>query len=79
MAKHYVYVLRSLSDSQFYVGLSSDVAARLQQPNDRLVTSTKSGAPFELIYWEGCLTGAMLRNGRNILKAHGVSDTSKQG
>ncbi len=56
MCKHYVYVLRSLADQQFYVGLTNDLVARLRVHNAGLVNSTKLRAPFELIYWEGCLT-----------------------
>lgn len=55
MPKWYVYVLRSIADQQFYVGLTNDVPARLKTHNAGLVTSTKSRVPFELVYWEGCL------------------------
>jgi len=56
MAKYYyVYVLRSLADHQFYVGLTRDLPARLQVHNEGLVASTKNRVPFELVYWEGCL------------------------
>ena len=56
MAKYYyVYVLRSLGDHQFYVGLTRDIPARLQVHNEGLVASTKNRVPFELVYWEGCL------------------------
>ena len=56
MSKYcYVYVLRSLKDGQFYVGLTGDLSLRLQQHNKGLVTSTKKRTPFELVYWEGCL------------------------
>ena len=56
MSKYcYVYVLRSRKDDQFYVGLTRDLPVRVQQHNDGLVTSTKKRAPFELVYWEGCL------------------------
>jgi putative endonuclease len=55
MPKHYVYVLRSIADQQFYVGLTSDLAARLKSHNAGLVSSTKLRVPFDLVYWEGCL------------------------
>ncbi len=55
MLKHYVYVLRSLSDRQFYVGLTNDLPARLESHNSGLVSSTRARVPFELVYWEGCL------------------------
>jgi putative endonuclease len=51
----YVYVLRSLKDNQFYVGLTRDLSAWVQQHNNGLVTSTKQRIPFNLVYWEGCL------------------------
>jgi putative endonuclease len=51
----YVYVLRSLTDHQFYVGLTRDIPARLQLHNKGLVPSTRKRVPFELVYWEGCL------------------------
>jgi len=55
MAKYcYVYVLRSLRDKQFYVGLTRNLSARLQAHNKGLVNSTKKPIPFELVYWEGC-------------------------
>jgi len=50
----YVYVLRSQADHRFYVGLTRDLPARLQAPNDGRVNSTKKRRPFELVYWEGC-------------------------
>ena len=51
----YVYVLRSLVDSKFYVGLTRNLPARVASHNNGLVASTKKRAPFELVYWEGCL------------------------
>jgi putative endonuclease len=51
----YVYVLRSIKDSQFYVGLTRNLRGRLQAHNSGQVLSTKRRIPFELIYWEGCL------------------------
>ena len=47
VTKHYVYVLRSSLDQQFYVGLTNNLPARLEQHNAGLVSSTKRRAPFE--------------------------------
>ncbi len=55
---YYVYVLRSLKDHWFYVGFSRDIRARVKAHNDGLVSSTKKRIPFELVYWEGCLSQA---------------------
>jgi len=51
----YVYVLRSHADHQFYLGLTRNLPARVQSHNQGLVPSTKKRAPFQLVYWEGCL------------------------
>jgi putative endonuclease len=51
----YVYVLRSQTDHHFYVGLTRNLPARVQLHNQRQVPSTVKRAPFQLVYWEGCL------------------------
>ncbi len=51
----YVYVLRSTTDDEFYVGLTRDLRARLLAHNTGKVPSTRHRHPLELIYWEGCL------------------------
>jgi len=70
MSKYcYVYVLRSRKDDQFYVGLTRDLPVRVQQHNDGLVTSTKKRAPFELVYWEGCLKDSDAAQREKYLKS----------
>ena len=49
---YYVYILRSLKDSKFYIGSTADVAARLAYHNAGLQRSTKNRIPFELFYTE---------------------------
>ena len=53
--RYYVYVLRSLKDSQLYVGFTKNLPGRVQAHNNGLVPSTRRRLPFELVYWEGCL------------------------
>ena len=65
----YVYVLRSQTDHQFYVGLTNDLPARLQTHNRGLVTSTKNRTPFELVYWEGCLNASDAAQREKYLKS----------
>ena len=70
MSKYcYVYVLRSLKDDEFYVGLTRDLPLRLQQHNKGLVTSTKKRTPFELVYWEGCLAESDAAQREKYLKS----------
>jgi len=65
----YVYVLRSLQDNQFYVGLTRNLPARVQQHNNGLVSSTKKRLPFELAYWEGCLNESDAAQREKYLKS----------
>lgn len=53
---YYTYVLRSKGDKKFYTGYTEDLKLRFEQHNKGLVESTKDRRPFELIYFEGCLT-----------------------
>jgi putative endonuclease len=55
MRFHYVYVLISLKDNQFYIGSTNDLKRRLQQHNNGENISTAKRKPFKLIYFEGHL------------------------
>ena len=52
---HYVYVLLSQKDGQFYVGYTQNVQNRIEQHNSGQVQATKRRLPIKLIYWEGCI------------------------
>ena len=65
---HYVYVLRSQRDGQFYVGFTRDLQARLGAHNAGQVPSTSKRAPLELVYWEGCLSQADATRREKYLK-----------
>ena len=49
---HYVYILRSLKDGNYYIGETANVEARLQIHNAGLQRSTKHRGPFKLIMSE---------------------------
>ena len=51
----YVYVLRSLRDSELYTGCTRDLRRRIQLHNRGGVHSTVLRQPLELIYYEACL------------------------
>jgi putative endonuclease len=65
----YVYVLRSVKDGQFYVGLTRNLRARLLAHNNGQVASTKRRVPLELIYWEGCLNESDAARREKYLKS----------
>jgi len=53
---HYVYVIQSAKDKNFYVGYTNNIKKRIEEHNSGHVKSTKSRVPFKLIYWEGCMS-----------------------
>ena len=52
----YTYVIRSKKDNKFYTGATNDLRKRFNEHNEGKVASTKNRGPFELIYFEGCLS-----------------------
>ena len=48
----YVYVLRSESDSGFYIGFSTDLKRRLSEHIRGASFATKSRGPWKVIYYE---------------------------
>ena len=51
MAKFYTYIIKSLIKKRFYVGQTSDLEERLNRHNNGMVQSTKSGKPWQLVYF----------------------------
>ena len=49
---HYLYVLQSEKDHDFYTGTTSDLKRRLKEHNDGKNFSTAPRMPFNLIYYE---------------------------
>lgn len=52
---YYVYIIQSISDKTFYTGFTTNLNKRIDDHNRKYEFSTKSGAPFSLIYYEWCL------------------------
>jgi putative endonuclease len=68
---YYVYVLKSLKDENFYTGYTADLRTRLMEHQKGVVTSTKSRAPFQLIFYEA------YRNKYDALRREKYLKTSK--
>ena len=51
---YYTYVLKSIKDSRWYTGATRNLRERFKSHNDEKNFSTKSRAPFELLYYEAC-------------------------
>ena len=48
----FVYIIKSLKDEGYYVGICKDISARIKKHNLGNVRSTKLRIPFKLIYTE---------------------------
>ena len=64
----YTYILKSLSDQGYYIGSSGSIEQRLVYHNNGKVKSTKSRAPFKLVYHESFSTNTDARKRENHLK-----------
>lgn len=49
---HYVYILQSIKDGNFYTGCTNDLKRRLKEHNEGRSFSTAPRRPFKLIYYE---------------------------
>lgn len=67
----YTYVLKSLKDSQLYIGYTADLRKRFQQHNLGLSKSTKSRGPLKIIYYEAYASNADARHRERSLKLRG--------
>lgn len=54
-AFHYVYVLKSAQNGDWYTGCTSDLKKRITQHNEGKSRYTKSRGPYELLYYEASL------------------------
>jgi putative endonuclease len=66
---YYVYIIQSVKNKEFYKGFTSDLKQRLQRHNAKQVTSTKSFAPWKLIYYEAFLNKKDARREELFLKS----------
>lgn len=49
---HYVYVLKSQKDHQFYIGCTGDLKKRFSSHNSGKIYSTRNRKPFILVHYE---------------------------
>ena len=66
---HYVYLLMSEADGNFYTGSTADLKRRIHEHNSGRVNSTKNRKPLKLIYYEACLDETDARYRERYLKS----------
>jgi putative endonuclease len=52
---HFVYVLISKKDSDFYTGYTNNLKKRIKEHQEGKVKSTKHRLPVQLVYYEVCI------------------------
>ena len=67
----YVYVLQSKQDNSLYVGYTNDLKRRLKEHNEKQNLSTKSRAPFKLVYYEAYTSQRNAKDRESSLKLRG--------
>ena len=75
---YYVYVLQSRVDKNVYIGYTSDLRKRFLAHNSRKLKSTKSRAPFDLVYYEAYKSRDDATKREYFLKTHQQRDLLKE-
>jgi len=68
---YYLYILKSIKDSNLYVGSTNDLRRRLIEHNSGKVQSTAVRRPFELKYYEAYTCENDARQRESSLKKNG--------
>lgn len=66
----HLYILKSLKDKKYYVGITSNFSKRLEYHNNGYVKSTKNRRPFSLIYSEEYASMSEARIREKYLKSY---------
>jgi putative endonuclease len=64
----YTYVIKSEKDGKLYTGSTEDLRKRFKEHNSGRVFSTRSRGPFQLIYYEVCLSEYDAKDRERYLK-----------
>ena len=65
---YYVYILKSNKNNKLYKGSTENLKERIREHNSGKVFSTKSGKPWNLIYYEAFLSKNEARREELFLK-----------
>jgi putative endonuclease len=66
---YFVYVLLSLKDGRFYIGMTDDLDRRVEEHNSGKSRSTRNRRPFVLVYSEQCDSRLMASKREKFLKS----------
>ena len=66
---YYTYVLKSKKDGKYYTGSTKDLRKRLLQHNTGKSLYTRGRGPFDLVYYEACVSLPKARSREQYLKS----------
>jgi len=72
----YVYVLQSQKDGDLYVGYTDNLKRRFVEHNEGKSRSTRSRAPFDLVYYEAYASQADAKARERRLKSSAGARTA---
>ena len=64
----YNYVIQSKKNNSLYIGYTTDLKKRLKEHSQGFIESTKPYCPWELIYYEACLSEKDAKRREKYLK-----------
>ena len=67
-AMYYTYILKSSKSGQVYTGWTTDLRARLESHNSGENQATKSGVPWEIVYYSAFETEKLAKDFEHYLK-----------
>ena len=67
---HYVYILESKKDGEFYTCYTQNLKLRFEQHTEGLVISTRNRRPLTIIYTEACLNKKDAEHREKYLKTY---------
>lgn len=70
---YYVYLLKSKSRGEFYIGQTADLKRRFEDHNSGKELLTKSGLSWELVYYEAYKNRVLAMKREKMLKHYGQS------
>jgi len=65
---YYVYILKSLKNSKYYTGSTSNLEQRIKEHNYGKIKSTRNIRPLEIVYFEEVTTNSDARKRENQIK-----------
>ncbi|MBI3109781.1 GIY-YIG nuclease family protein [Candidatus Daviesbacteria bacterium] len=74
----FVYIIQSLIDKGYYIGICKNLEKRLEQHNKGGVYSTRKRKPFKIIHYEEYRSYQVAREREKALKSYKGGNSFKQ-